>query len=152
MEGEARQIKRSIAVALMEHNPRLVEFRLDHNEIARLQKITVEEARARWNHIELNAPDGDLKVQLTVFWDHVDLSIPYWYTGAKADAVFKQLVGYLRVIRRVAGFFVYDPQTGRAFDPDIEDFGTPEEYEGIAENLPAIIAQGVPKKPWWKFW
>ena len=91
-------------------------------------------------------------IQLTVFWDHVDLNIPYWYTGAKADAVFQQLAGYLQVIREVAGFFVYDPQKGRAFDPINEHFGSHEDYERISENLPAIVAQGVPKKPWWKFW
>jgi hypothetical protein len=58
------------------------------------------------------------------------------------------------VIRKTIGFFAFDPQTGRAFDPDREEFGTHGEYDRIAENLPAIIAQGAEKKqkPWWKFW
>ena len=123
-------------------------------EVAKLMKISLEQAQAQWNHIELNPPEGDLATQLEVHWDHVSLTIPYWYTGAKADQVFDQLSAYLRVIREAAGFFAYDPQTDRAFDPEKEEFGKHGEYDRIAENLPAIVAQGEIKtpKPWWKFW
>jgi hypothetical protein len=151
-DEEARLIKQSISKALMEYNPRLEPFKVDHNEVAKMLKVSVQEARTRWNHIELNPPEGDLRVQLNVYWDHVDLTIPYWYTGAKADAVFQKVAEYLRVISKAARFFAYDPQTGRAFDPAKEECGGHEEYDRIAENLPAIVAQGVPKKPWWKLW
>lgn len=151
-DEEARKIKQSIATALIEHNPRLEPFKFDHNEIARMLKVSVDEAQARWNHIELNPPEGELAIQLTIHWDNVILTIPYWYTGPEADAVFQKLTGYLRVIRKSVGFFVYDPQTGRTFDPDKEEFGSHAEYDRIAGNLPAIIAQGAPRKPWWKFW
>ncbi len=40
----------------MEHNLRLEPFKIDHNEVAKMLKVSVEEARARWNHIELNPP------------------------------------------------------------------------------------------------
>jgi hypothetical protein len=137
----------------VEYNPRLEPFKFDHHEIARLMKITYEQAKAQWNHIELNLPEGDLAIQLQIHWDHVSIEIPYWYTGVKADQVFEQLSAYLRVIREAAGFFAYDPQTNRAFDPRKEEFGEHSEYDRIAENLPGIIAQGADwPKPWWKFW
>ena len=153
-DDEARSIKRKIADALLKYNPRLEPFKFDHNEIAKVMNITREQAQAQWNHIELNPPEGDLAIQLEIDWDHVSLTIPYWYTGVEADRVFEQLSAYLRVIRESAGFFAYDPQTNRAFDPQKEKFGEHGEYDRIAEHLPEIIAQGAdkPSKPWWKFW
>ena len=153
-DDEARQIKTALAAALLKYNPRLEQFSLDRNEIAKVMKITYEEAKDRWNHIELDPPEGDLAIQLEIHWDHVSLTVPYWYKGAKADEVFNQLSDYLRLIRETAGFFAYDPQTDRAFDPEKEEFGNHGEYDRIAENLPAIIAQGQTnkRKPWWKFW
>ena len=117
-------------------------------------KISQEHSRAQLNHIELNAPEDDLAIQPNIYWDHVFLTIPYWYKGEAADRVFEQLTTYLRLIRKAAGFFAYDPQTDRVFDPDKEGFTDHAEYNRIAENLPAIIAQGLPTegKPWWKFW
>ena len=153
-DPEARKIKESISNALLRINPRLERFKIDYGEVARSRNISEEQARAQLSHIELNSPDGDLAIQLTVHWDLVTLTIPYWYTGTAADRVFEQVTTYLRVIRKAVGFFAYDPQTERAFDPETEVFGNHEEYDRIAENLPAIIAQGEAsaKKPWWKFW
>jgi hypothetical protein len=151
-DEEAREIKEKIAGALVRHNPRLERFKVDHNAVAEMLKVPAEEAKARWNHIELNPPKGDLAIQLEVYWDHVGLTIPYWYTGNRADAVFRQVMGYLRTIREAVGFFAYDPQADRAFDPGEEEFGEHGDYDRIAENLPEIVAQGVTKKPWWKLW
>lgn len=145
-DDDARGIKRKIANALLKYNPRLEPFKIDHNEVAKLMKITHEQAKAQWNHIELNPPQGDLRIQLQIHWDHLSLTIPYWYTGAKADEVFEQLSAYLRVIRDAAGFFAYDPQTNRAFDPQKEEFGEHREYDRIAENLPQIIARGAVRR------
>lgn len=151
-DEEARALKQRIADALISHNPRLEPFKFDYDEIARTMNISIERARAQWNHIELNPPEGDLAIQAWIHWDHVSFEIPYWYKGAKADAVFQQLGAYARVIRQTAGFFAYDPQTNRAFDPDREGIESHDEYDRIVTNLPAIIAQGSKKKPWWKFW
>jgi hypothetical protein len=58
------------------------------------------------------------------------------------------------VIGKSAGYFVYDPQTESVFDPQTDVIRNHTEYDRIAENLPAIIAQSEAptKKPWWKFW
>jgi hypothetical protein len=152
-DDDARNVRRAIADALVECNPRLKLFEFDHNEIARQMKITYEQATAKWNHIELNPPEGDLEIQLRIHSDHVSIEIPYWYTDVKADQVFEQLSAYLRVIRESAGFLAYDPQTNRAFDPAVEKFGDHSEYDRVMKDLPNIIARATHKtEPWWKFW
>ena len=136
--GEVRststQSQEQIAAALIAHNPRLERFQFDYDKIAESLKVTEQDARRRYSHIELNTPEGDLTVQLTVYGDHVDITIPYWYEGNKADEVFSAVSGYLRVIRRTAGFFVFDPQTGAAFDPEATDFETIPNMTGSSET------------------
>jgi hypothetical protein len=153
-DEEAREMKLKVVAALVEYNPRLQPFKRDYGEIAKFMKISEEQARTQWSHVELNAPEGDLAIQVEVYGDHVGFTIPYWYTGAKADQVFEQLDAYLQVIHKACGYFAYDPQTAKAFDPEKERIEDHEEYNRIARNLPSIIAQGGIKirKPWWKFW
>jgi hypothetical protein len=154
-DPEAREVKEKIAAALLQINPRLERFQFDYSKIAASRKISEEQARARFNSIELNTPKDDLAVQISIFWDHVSFSIPYWYKDAKGDQVFAQLLAYLKAVKETSGFFAYDPQSDRAFDPLVEGLmSDSSEYKRISTNLPAIIAQGLPprKKPWWKFW
>jgi hypothetical protein len=153
-DDEARKTKELVAEALLAYNPRLERFKIDYSEVAEFRNISEERARAQLSHIEINTPDSDLRMQLTVFSDHVSLTIPYWYTGKNADLVFDQVNAYLLVIRKAVGYFAYDPQTESVFDPQTDVIGNHSEYNRIAENLPAIIAQSEArtKKPWWKFW
>lgn len=143
--------REKITTALLEHNPQLEPFQFHFAAIAESQKISEEEARSRYQHVELNPPEGDLAIQLTISDDQVFISIPYWYTGDAAAKVFSQCSEYLRVIRRTAGFLAYDPQTGSAFDPEKTELTNREQYEKTVRDLPSIAAQ-VKRKPWWKFW
>jgi len=154
-DATSAETKRKITATLVEHNPRLEPFQFDYAEIARSLKITEEQARREWTHVELNPPEGDLAIQITVFGDHVSINIPYWYRGSQADATFEQLGDYLRVVRRAVGFFVYDPQTDRIFDPEKEEFGNHESYERTVRDIPNIVAASKLKEKnerWWKFW
>src|SRR5262249_42183909 len=63
-------LRERIAIALIEHNPRLERFDFDYTKIAESQKISEDEARLRYQHAELNPPEGDLAIQLTVSHDH----------------------------------------------------------------------------------
>src|SRR5215471_9987634 len=117
---------RKIVDALLAHNPAL-------------QPFTFSDA----NHIELNPPEGGLAVQLEVYCDHVFVTTPYWYNGTEAELVFSQLSAYLRVIHKAVGFFAYDPQTRRAFDPVTEELSDRTQYEKIAKDLPLIVAKGL---------
>ncbi len=79
--------KLKIAKALLDFNPRLESFEFDFNAIAELQKISVDEAKEQFDHIELNTPEGDLATQITIFDNNVSITIPYWYSGDKAKTV-----------------------------------------------------------------
>lgn len=145
--------KEKLATALIQHNPRLERFKFDYDKISESLKISVHEARERYQHIELNPPEGDLAIQLTVYDEHVDISIPYWYEGSKADQVFSELSGYLRVIRQTAGFFAYDPQTAVTFDPEKTELRDHRQYDKVVRDLPDIAAHAAKQdKPWWKVW
>jgi hypothetical protein len=77
--------KDRITAALIAHNPRFERFKFDHSKIAESLKISEDEALLRYQHVELNPPEGDLAIQLTVYDYHVFISIPYWYQGSRAD-------------------------------------------------------------------
>jgi hypothetical protein len=147
-------VKEKIVSALMEYDPRLERFQFDYGKMAKAANISEREARARFQHIELNPPEGDLAIQLTVYDDHVFITIPYWYSGSDADRVFSQLSGYLEAIRRSVGFFAYDPQTNVAFDPEQTHFLDHAQYDEVVKDLPKIAAEaaGKPKKRLWRLW
>jgi len=151
----ARSLKRKIADALLACNPRLQEFKIDYAAIARTRKISEDLARKEFTHIELDPGDGDPAVQIFMYNDHVAISMPYWYTGSDADVAFRQINQYLKVIRKEAGYFAFDPQTDRIFDPEMDTIGDHDKYERIATDLPGMIAKEMKrreKKAWWKFW
>src|SRR6516165_4151563 len=137
----AKQTKEQLVEALLRHNPRLQRFEFNYAQIAESMKISVDQARDQWKHVELNPPEGDPAIQITVFGDHVSINIPYWYSGGDADSAFRQLTDYLRVIKRTAGYFAYDPQKDKVFDPDQDDLGEHESCEKIVRDMPAMIAQ-----------
>lgn len=157
-DESAKETKQRIVDALVQHNPRLQRFEFDYAKIAKSRKISEQQAREQWKHVDLNPPEGDPAIQITVFGDHVSISIPYWYSGPEADHVFGQIMDYLRVIKRTAGFRAFDPQNDRVFDPESEGLGEHESYEKIVRDLPAIAAQASKEtslkrnRPWWKFW
>ena len=126
---EDEETKQKIVAALLEFNPRLQIFKPDFKALAKSQNISEEEARVQYTIVELNPPVGDLQIQLFVGGDSVGIGIPYWYEGEEAGRVFALLNDYLRIIRRVAGFFVYDSQREIAWDPEKSDFGSLDEYE-----------------------
>ena len=155
-EGSARErsssAREELTAALMRHNPRLERFKFNYTEIAESLKISEDEARLRYQHVELNPPENDLAIQLTVDDDHVFISIPYWYQGSKADQVFLQLSEYLRLIRQTAGFFAYDPQTDEAFDPERTKFREHQHYDKVVKDLHKVAEALPAAKPWWKIW
>jgi hypothetical protein len=150
---EERGERDEIVTALLNHNPRLTIFEPDFCAIAALDETSEAEARRRYQHAELNPAEGDPAIQLTVHRDHVFISIPYWYGDKDVDRVFAQLSDYLKVMRKTAGYFGFDPQTGVAFDPLQLDVLDHAEYDRVMEAVPGIIARtGKTSKPWWRFW
>ncbi len=102
--------KRAIADALMKIDPVLEVFQFGFEEIAKFQNISVEEAKLRWRHMELNGPEDGPGIQITLLDDGASLTVPYWHKDKKAKAVFAQIWEYLKVIQRVGGYQIHDPQ------------------------------------------
>jgi hypothetical protein len=150
---EQAEIKEKIAKAILEYNPKLERFKFGFDKIAEIQKITVEEAKEKFSHIELNPPEDDDAIQIIIDNDNVFISTPYWYEGEDAQNVFTEIYSYLKIIKKEAGYFAYDPQTEIAFDPDEHEFDNLEGYEKIVRKLPEIAYNTYKenKKPWWKF-
>ena len=149
------ETKLKIAKALLDYNPRLESFEFDFEEIAKLQGTSVKEAKEKFDHIELNTPEGDLATQITIFDNNVSITVPYWYSGDKAEDVFKKVTDYTKIIRQTAGYFVYDPQTENVYDPLTQDFDGLAVYQsmtGQVEQLSNEQGASTNKKPWWKFW
>jgi hypothetical protein len=147
--------KLKIAKALIDYNPRLESFGYDYDEIAKLQGTSIDEVKKTFDHIELNTPEGDLATQITIFDNNVSITVPYWYSGDKATEVFNKISDYAKVIRRTAGYFVYDPQTDKVFDPLTENIFGFDVYESMTDQVAKMRTaqtQKVDKKPWWKFW
>lgn len=150
---DSEDLKQKICKALIEVNPRLSPFVFDYHDIARLQKISVEEARQKFNHIELNTPEDDIATQIIIYDNCVTLTIPYWYSGDKATNLFDTINHYLKIIHKTSGFFVYDPQTGSAFNPLEKSLEGQNIYEQGSAHIDKLRNESnVQTKPWWKFW
>jgi hypothetical protein len=149
------ETKLKITKALTEYNPRLENFNFDYQEIAKLQGTTIDEAKRAFRHIELNTPEGDLAIQITVFDNNVSITVPYWYSGEKAKEVFDKIYTYTKIIRETAGYFVYDPQIDKVFDPLTENIFGLDVYQSMTEQVEKIKTEKTEiksNKPWWKFW
>jgi hypothetical protein len=149
--------KLAIVKALISYNPRLEALDFDYGEIAKLTATTIEEAKNKFDHIELNTREGDIAVQLTIYDNHVFITVPYWYKGDEANRLFQDLKSYIKIIRETAGYFVFDPQSGHSFDPAENGFKGLEKYLSVSEHIEVIIGKESTlktktTKPWWKFW
>jgi len=71
----------------LKYNPRLEPFKVDHNEVARLMKITYERANGTADHIELNPPEGDLRDTTRNSWTTFP-NYSYWLHGCQGRRVF----------------------------------------------------------------
>ncbi len=145
----------SIAQALLEVNPRLQPFELDHSAIAEIQGISVDEARLRFDYLQFNTPEGELATSIEIHRNHVAITVPKSYEGEEADRMHRIVQDYAKAINEAAGYFAFDPQTGRTYDPSIDAAKESPEPEATSEMLEETyndVDPFTPKKPWWKFW
>jgi hypothetical protein len=130
---EAR--KRSLAEALIQSDPDLTIFQFGFNQIAEFEGISIEEAKQRYRHFELNGRADGPGIQIMLFDDEASLTVPYWHKGQKATAVFAQIWGYLGVIQDVAGYKIYDPQLERIIDLATDLNVATDRYSKVVDSL-----------------
>lgn len=150
------ETKLAITRALIDYNPALLAVDFKYGEIANLPLEVLKNDPARFHHIEVNTPDGAPSAQLTIYNNHVWINFPYWYGGSDANKLLKDIREYIVIIRKTAGFFVFDPQLGQVFDPDVTMPDFIGKYEQGVELVKEYVLKNdykIPaKKPWWKFW
>ena len=150
------ETKRRLAAALQAVNPLLTAFPFNYSELARLEKITEQEARRRFRHVELNGPEDGNGIQITLFDDTVTITIPYWHHGYKAQQAFREIWSYLEVLEGGGGLRSYDPQLERGLSLGTDFQAVLAKYGdgvGFTDQVAADITDpSRPDRPWWRFW
>jgi hypothetical protein len=150
---EKEKQKKKLAYLLIESNPKLEIFPFEFSEIAKTYNWTEDEARIRFRHIELNGPDDSNGIQITLYDDKADVTIPYWHHPQAAKIVFDEVWLYLKIFAEQGGFSAYDPQLNRILDLTSDRDDVLKRYGQIVAKLPEIIKSGKhSNKPWFKFW
>ena len=151
-DPQKEALKRRVADALIAHNPKLEVFQFRSEEIAEFEKTSIEEARLKYRHLELNEPeDGGNGVQITLFDDEASVTVPFWHDNAAA--VFREIWSYLSIISRETGYVIYDPQIDRIIDPSGDFDEALACYAQAMRQIHQIDQAGATtKRPWWKFW
>jgi hypothetical protein len=147
----AKEMKRQIINALLAFNPKLEIFDPSPGDHITSQEMILDNVLGN-ECIELNPPEEDYAIQISVYDQSVAFGIPYWYSGEEANKVFKLLCEYVKKVNEVSGYFIYDPQSGNVGNPqemNVEELiGYVDTTDSITNNVMEIIRN----KPWWKFW
>lgn len=118
LDPQKEALKRRVADALIAHNPKLEVFEFGYEAIARLEKISVEQARLKYRHLEPNQSEDDCDgIQITLFDDEASVTVPYWHDGDQAADTFREIWSYLEIICRETGYLIYDPQIDQVIEP-----------------------------------
>lgn len=153
-DPQKEALKRRIADALIAHNPKLEIFQFGYDSIAKIENISVEQARVKFRHLELNGPEEDSNgIQITLFDDEASVTVPFWHEGDSASDTFREIWTYLEIISREAGYVIYDPQIDRTIDPTAGFDDALACYTGTMKRIGETFPAGKRgRRPWWKFW
>ncbi|HET6430370.1 MAG TPA: hypothetical protein VFJ30_18290 [Phycisphaerae bacterium] len=152
-EPQIEAIKRTLADAICSGNPKMTPFALEYERIAEIEKITVEEAKRRYRYIELDGPDDGNGIQVTLYDGYATVTVPYWHQGPKAESVFKEIWGYLRLLSEKGAYVCYDPQLERILRLDSDFDAVVKRYVAVVQQVTGCLsASAKARKPWWKFW
>jgi hypothetical protein len=153
--GPPAELRDRLITALQARNPNLPPFNFDYDKIAQAMKITADEARARFQHVELT--DLNTGLQITLYAEAATITVPYHHSGAKADVVFREIWDHLDTLRREVGYVAYDPQLSRVVETEDDRVAALATYVPMVAALPGMAMRAArkiekQKKPWWRFW
>ena len=129
-EKESR--KCSIADALINLNPQLEIFPFGFRELAEMEGISEDEAKIKFRHLELNGADDGNGIQITLYDDAADVTVPYWHSGSGTEKVFDEIWSYLKVIENKSAFVTYDPQLEKILNLSMDLPEVIEIYKSVA--------------------
>jgi len=107
--------KRKLARILLGLRPELRLAAFDYAGLAAKESIDEAEARRRYRHLELNSEDSNA-IQITLWDEAAELSLPYWHTGTQSEIALRQAWECAGTLETWGAFMVFDPQLERALD------------------------------------
>jgi len=134
-DPQKESLKRKVAEKLIQQNPRLQMRKLPHDRIAQFEKISLEEARRKYRHLELELPESGSGIQITLSDEEASVAVPFWHDGDKAANAIRELWSCVETICRETGYCVYDPQAGRSFEAATGPDAVLANYTGTARRL-----------------
>jgi hypothetical protein len=126
--------KLALVKNLLEFDTMLEAKDFKYGDISKLSVDIIEENEKQFARIEINTLESDLTIQLSVFDNHVFITLPFTYKGDEAKKIFERITSYVKIINETAGYFVFDPQTGQVFDPAENEFDGLLKYLSVSEN------------------
>lgn len=126
--------KHRLKAALLDEDGGLECFEFDFDELARIENVSLAEARRRFRHVELNTEDGN-GTQIHLFDDEISITVPYWHDNKRASEVFARIWRFVEVIQREAHFLVYDTQLDQLIESEADRDDALRCYAGIMGSL-----------------
>jgi ribosomal protein S18 acetylase RimI-like enzyme len=138
--------KRQLADALMARISGLQLYQFPYHQIACFERISIEQARCRHRHLELNSPEGGHGIQIILRDDEASVTVPFWHETAKAVAAFREVWTCLETLRKQAGYLVYDTQLGRMVELETDAEAALACYIGTLCRLREEHSNGVTRE------
>lgn len=128
---EKDAVKKMAAVkALVGCDPELKAWDFHYGDITQLDLAIIEAEAKRFNRIQIDVSEYP-ELSLTVYNNHVLISLPYGCERNKAEKIFDSIKLYVNTLRDMDSYFVVDPQTGACFDPNIHQFDGLRKYLSV---------------------
>ena len=150
-EKEAR--KRRLVQSLKQQNPSLEPFQFGFAEIAKKYRISEDEARVRYRHVELNGPEDGNGIQIVLYDDTASITFPFWHGAEAALGVVNEIWRYLEILEKEGSLATYDPQLEKILDLKTDMSIVLERYGKVVAKMPQMVAAATKAtRPWWKLW
>jgi hypothetical protein len=157
----------------------LERFEFDYAAIASTSGIDEAEARRLYRHAELNSPDDDVPVQITLDGRSAAANVPYWHDDERARRTYELIFQAFRIVTDRTGWRVFDSQLEREIDlqsdldavleKHAEGVGHVREIEKIVDeaededqidellrargySVGEVEGDAKPHAPRWQFW
>ncbi|AOM80042.1 hypothetical protein [Pedobacter steynii] len=149
-QGSIGHKKKKLASKLAATNPQLRILSHDFKEIALLQNISENEARARFDFIQIQSLDRGTNVSIVIFDTTISIDIPFKLIEQKQTHVLREVKAYLNIIMDETAYFVFDAEAERVYSA--ETIGS---FNFNLLRSRAKMTANTDKengRPWWKFW
>nr|WP_319395939.1 hypothetical protein [uncultured Desulfobacter sp.] len=146
--------KKRIANSLISFNNDFEIFCFGFDEIAKIENISIEDAKIKYRHLEINESDDGNGIQITVYDNSATVTVPYWHTGETAKEIFEKIFEYLQIIQEESGYIIYDPQIESIIDLNEHCEVLLNKYASVSTDVQdgGFVDKLKEKSPWWKFW